>query len=263
MATTDSARVEPVATRRSGELQVLIFDNAADLGARAAADLAPLIAQAIAERGYASIIVATGNSQLQFMEALRKRDDIAWDKVYVFHMDEYPAMSDDHPASFRRYIRKNLTDIVHPRAFFGIEGDAPDLDAELQRYAGLLAQYPPDATIMGIGENGHLAFNDPPADFEIADVIRWVDLDDACRRQQWGEGHFPTLEDVPQRALSLTIPALLSSRDVLVVVPEQRKAPAVKAALEGPVTPMCPASILQRQSHARLYLDREAASLLD
>src|SRR3954454_17253744 len=161
-------------------------------------------------------------------------------------------MDESHPASFRRYIRDNLTDIVHPRAFFGIEGDAPDVDAELQRYAALLAQYPPDATVMGIGENGHLAFNDPPADFETDEVIRWVELDEACRLQQAGEGHFPTLDDVPSRALSLTIPALLRSRDVLVVVPERRKAPAVKAALEGPVTPNGPASILQRQPHARL-----------
>src|SRR4051812_49226815 len=177
---------EPIATRRAEDLDVLIFDNGADLGARAAADLAPLIGAAIAARGYASIIVATGNSQLQFMAALRERNDIAWDRVYVFHMDEYPGMDENHPASFRRYIRENLTDIVHPRAFFGIVGDAADVDTELQRYTALLAQYPPDATVMGIGENGHLAFNDPPADFETDQVIRWVELDEACRRQQSG-----------------------------------------------------------------------------
>lgn len=257
-----AASTEPIARRRAGDLEVMIFDNGADLGARAAADLAPIIAQSIAARGYASIVVATGNSQLQFMQALRQRDGIEWGKVYVFHMDEYPGLAESHPASFRRYIRHNLTDVVRPRAFFGIEGDASDLDAEMQRYAGLLQQYPPDATVMGIGENGHLAFNDPPADFHSKKTIQWVDLDEACRRQQAGEGHFPTLEEVPKRALSLTIPALLSARDVLVVVPERRKAPAVRATLEGPVTPECPASILQHQPHARLYLDRESSSLL-
>ena len=253
---------QPIATRQVDELRVLIFDNGADLGARAAADLAPILAESIAARGYASLVVATGNSQLQFMEALRARDDVAWNNVYVFHMDEYPGLGTDHPASFRRYIRQNLTDVVRPRAFFGIEADGSDLDAELHRYTDLLKQYPPDVTVMGIGENGHLAFNDPPADFHTAKTIQWVDLDEQCRRQQLGEGHFPTLEDVPKRALSLTIPALLAAREVLVIVPERRKAQAVKAALEGPVTPDCPASILQRQPHARLYLDRESSSLL-
>jgi glucosamine-6-phosphate deaminase len=253
---------KPIAARQYGDLQVLIFDTGADLGAWAAANLAQTIAVSIAARGYASIIVATGNSQLQFMRALRERNDIQWNQVYVFHMDEYPDLSAQHPASFRRYIRQNLTDVVRPRAFFGIEADALDVDAELRRYTDLLKQYPPDVTVMGIGENGHLAFNDPPADFHTERTIQWVTLDEACRRQQLGEGHFPTLDDVPKRALSLTIPALLSSREVLVVVPERRKAPAVKEALEGPVTPHCPASILQRQQHARLYLDRDSASLL-
>ncbi len=257
-----AASTEPIATRQVGDLRVMIFDSGADLGARAAGDLAPIIAESIAARGYASVIVATGNSQLQFMEALRGLDEIEWDKVYVFHMDEYPGLSEDHPASFRHYIRRNLTDVVQPRAFFGIHADASDVDGELRHYAELLKTYPPDVTVMGIGENGHLAFNDPPADFYTEKTIQRVSLDEACRRQQADEGHFPTLEDVPKQAFSLTIPALLAAREVLVVVPERRKAQAVKAALEGPVTPDCPASILQRQPHARLYLDRESASLL-
>ncbi|MBC7256990.1 MAG: glucosamine-6-phosphate deaminase, partial [Chloroflexi bacterium] len=211
----------------------------------------------------AAIIVATGNSQLRFMEALRQRQDIPWGRVRVFHMDEYCGMSADHPASFRRYIREKLTDWVHPLAFYEIQGDAPDLEAEMARYTALLRQYPPDVCVMGIGENGHLAFNDPPADFTTDKTIHIVTLDHACRMQQVGEGHFATLDDVPKQALSLTIPALMAPKHLLVVVPERRKAQAVRAALKGPITPECPASILRRQPHAVLYLDLESASLLD
>jgi len=244
------------------KLRVSIYRDTTALAEHAAAELAPLIAASIATRGYASVIVATGNSQLAFMRALRERDDIDWSHVYVFHMDEYPGLGPDHPASFRRYIRENLTDIVEPREFFGMDGDASNVDDEIERYTDLLARYPPDITVMGIGENGHLAFNDPPADFHTTATVLWVTLDDACRRQQAGEGHFPCVDDVPELAFSLSIPALLRSREVFVIVPEQRKAEAVKAALEGPVTPDCPASILQQQSHARLFLDQESASLL-
>jgi glucosamine-6-phosphate deaminase len=241
---------------------VQIFDTPAALGARAAEDLASIIRESVALHGMASIVVATGNSQLEFMAALRRQEGVEWRKVLVFHMDEYLGMSEQHPASFRRYIREQLTDVVQPRSFFGIVGDSEDLPGELRRYTRLLKEYPPDACVMGIGENGHLAFNDPPADFSAADTIRVVWLDSACRMQQVHEGHFAALEQVPEKALSLTIPALLSARHLLVVVPERRKAAAVKTALEGPVTPDCPASILQLQSHARLYLDRESSSLL-
>lgn len=248
--------------RMYGKAEVLTFANGADLGARAASDLAKILKQAVAEKGETAIIVATGNSQLQFMTALRGLPGVPWDKVRVFHMDEYTGMSDTHSASFRRYIRENLTDIVRPLAFYGVQGDAPDLDAELARYTALLAQYPPVAVVMGIGENGHLAFNDPPADLTTDKTIHVVTLDAKCRMQQVGEGHFPNLDAVPRTALSLTVPALMKPAHLLVVVPEQRKAVAVKAALEGPVSPQCPASILQLQPHARIYLDGESASLL-
>jgi glucosamine-6-phosphate deaminase len=243
-------------------LTVRLFPDPEVMGKQVAADLAQILAETVAERDWASIILATGNSQLWFMAALRQRTDIAWNKVVVFHMDEYIGMSPDHPASFRRYMREQLVNKVQPNAFFGIEGDAPDLDAAFARYRQLLAQYQPDVCVMGIGENGHLAFNDPPADFATPEVIRIVPLDEACRRQQVGEGHFPSLDAMPDRAISLSIPTLLAARHVLVVVPESRKAVAVKAALEGPVTPNCPASILQKQGHATMYLDRESASLL-
>jgi len=256
------SKAKPIRTKKYGKAQVETFDNGADLGAKAAQDLAQILKKTIAERGEASIIVATGNSQLQFMAALRQIPGIKWDKVRVFHMDEYVGMSDTHPASFRLYIRENLTDVVHPLAFYGVQGDAQDLDAELKRYTALLAQYPADVCVMGIGENGHLAFNDPPADFTTTETIHVVELDTKCRQQQVGEGHFPTIDDVPTHALSLTVPALIKPGHVLVVVPEQRKAVAVKAALEGPVTPECPASILQEQAQATIYLDPESSSLL-
>jgi len=252
---------EPI-LRRYDQLAVRIYPDGAALGAAAAADLAHILTEAISARGETAIIVATGNSQLRFMEALRQHEEIAWNRVRVFHMDEYCGMSAEHPASFRRYIRENLTDLVKPLAFYGVEGDAPDLQAEMQRYTALLRQYPPAACVMGIGENGHLAFNDPPADFETERTIHLVTLDRACRMQQVGEGHFATLDDVPTQALSLTVPALMSAPRLLVVTPERRKAPAVRAALEGPITPDCPASILRRQAHAVLYLDAESASLL-
>jgi glucosamine-6-phosphate deaminase len=256
-------RVTARVVRSYGQLQVYVFSDGADLAAKAAEDLASIIAGSVGKRGLASIIVATGNSQLQFMAALRQRSDIEWGKVVVLHMDEYLGMSERHPASFRRYIRHNLTDWVHPRDFFGIRGDARDVEAELRRYADLLRQYSPDGCVMGIGENGHLAFNDPPADFGTDAVIRVAELDAACRQQQVGEGHFAGVDRVPRRAITLTVPALLAASHLLIVAPELRKAAAVKAALEGPVAPACPASILRRQPHARLYLDSGSSSLLD
>jgi glucosamine-6-phosphate deaminase len=254
--------VEPIRTLQVDRMPVLVFASNEALGRRAADDLARILQAAIADRGLASVILATGNSQLRFMEALRVKPGIEWDKVVVFHMDEYMGMSEQHPASFPRYIRDKLTGIVHPRSFFPIQGDAPDPQAELRRYAALLQQYPADACVLGIGENGHLAFNDPPADFSTAQVIHIVTLDERCRMQQVGEGHFGTLDDVPRQAYSLTVPALLAAKRVLAVVPEARKAPAVKAALQGPVTPDCPASILRTKPHVTLYLDRESSALL-
>ena len=243
-------------------IQVSICESNETLGVAAANDLAEILRSTVAERGEASIIVATGNSQLSFMQALRVTQCIAWDKVTVFHMDEYLGMSDQHPASFRRYIREQLADIVHPRMFYGIEGDTEDIEAELARYTSLLEEYRPVACVLGIGENGHLAFNDPPADFDTDKITHLVTLDQTARKQQVGEGHFATLDEVPRQAMSLTVPALLSSSHVLAVVPEIRKAAAVKAALEGPVTPDCPASILRTFAHVKLYLDRDSASLL-
>lgn len=241
---------------------VTIYESNDLLGAAAANDLAEILKKAIAERAKAAVILATGNSQLSFMRALRSKAGIAWDKITLFHMDEYLGMSDLHPASFRHYIRENLADIVHPHMFYGIQGDAPDIEAEMARYAALLDEHQPVACVLGFGENGHLAFNDPPADLSTKKTIQVVTLAQTARLQQVGEGHFATLDDVPQQAVSLTVPALIRPDHVLAVVPETRKAQAVKDALEGPISPDCPASILRTLSHVKLYLDRDSASFI-
>ena len=231
------------------------------LGQRAADDFATLISQISDKQGHATAILATGNSQLTFFSSLVKKS-IPWDEVTVFHMDEYLGMSDQHPASFARYIRERLVDYVHPAAFYPMRGDSSDVEKELTRYSGLIRKFSPDVCVLGIGENGHLAFNDPPADFDTKEVVHIVNLDLRCRQQQVNEGHFPTIDDVPKQAITLTVPALLSVRNVLAVVPEGRKAAAVKAALEGPVTEDYPASILRTKSHVTMYLDGESSSSL-
>ena len=245
------------------KMPVKVFDTNQALGEAAAADLGNILRDQIAEYGQAAVIFATGNSQLSFFEALRQLEGIMWAKVTVFHMDEYLGMKASHPASFRRYLREKIVDFVHPENFFGIEGDTVNIEAELARYEDLLQDYHPVACVLGLGENGHLAFNDPPADFKTKNDIQVVKLAESARQQQVGEGHFASLEDVPKQAITLTIPTLLRPRHVLAVVPESRKANAVKAALEGSVSPDCPASILRLQDHVTLYLDRESASLID
>jgi glucosamine-6-phosphate deaminase len=247
---------------RCDDLPVTVAGTNEQVGQAVAAAFAEAARQALAQRDSIAVVVATGNSQLTFARALRQRSDIDWSRITVLHMDEYLGMAADHPASFRRWIRQNIVEPLHPRGFEPIRGDHVPVAEEVARYRDLLDRLRPSITVMGIGENGHLAFNDPPADFAAAEVVQVVDLDEACRRQQVGEGHFATLDDTPRQAISLTIPALLASPVVLVGVPEARKAAAVRAALEGPVDPMCPASILRRTPWAHVYLDQDSASLL-
>ena len=206
---------------------------------------------------------ATGNSQLAFIhELVSATDDVPWGDVVVFHMDEYVGMGPEHPASFQRWIRRRIVEPARPRSAYYLDGLA-DPDTECRRYAGLLRQFPLDLCCLGIGENGHLAFNDPPvADFEDPEDVKVVVLDEGCRRQQVNEGHFAGYDDVPERAMTVTIPALLRARRVLAVVPEGRKAEPVRAALEGPVTTSCPASALRRTPQATVFLDRDSARLL-
>jgi len=245
-----------------GDVTVEIANSKELLGEAVAQRFAEAVADALATRVDVSVILATGNSQLPFVAALHGRDDIEWSRINVFHMDEYCGMPDSHPASFRLWMQQKIVAAFHPKQFFGIRGDYTPLADELARYAQLLTAMDPAICVMGIGENGHLAFNDPPADFDTPELIHVVDLDEVCRNQQVGEGHFATMADVPAQAVSLTIPTLLRPATVLVATPESRKAVAVKAALDGPISPACPASILRRYPNATLFLDRDSAALL-
>jgi glucosamine-6-phosphate deaminase len=229
----------------------------------AASDAAIVLRDALDRYGEATVMFATGNSQLDFLNELMTHHAVDWSRVTGFHMDEYLGIAADHRASFRRYMRENVASRVRFRAFHFIAGDAPDPEAECRRYAALMKHRPLDLCCLGIGENGHLAFNDPPADFEDPVDVKVVTLDQACRLQQVGEGHFAGLNEVPHRAITVTIPALLRASRVIAVVPEARKAFVVAAALEGDITADCPASILQKQGHVAVYLDPDSARLLE
>jgi glucosamine-6-phosphate deaminase len=188
---------------------------------------------------------------------------IDWPRAVFFHLDEYVGLPEAHPASFRRYLKERIVDRVHPGAFHFIDGEAQDPGAECRRVGAVLARHPVDAAFVGIGENGHLAFNDPPADFETGEPYIVVTLDEACRRQQLGEGWFARLEDVPARAISMSIRQILKSREVLCIVPDARKARAVRDCLQGPVSRDHPASILQRHPRTTVFLDAASAALLE
>lgn len=241
-------------------MPVRIYPDAVSLGGDAASHAATVIQDAIAARGVANVMFASGNSQLEFLRRLTAVPDLDWARVVGFHMDEYLGLSAAHPASFRRYMHAELLDRVRLQAFREIEGDAADAEGECSRYAGLLRVNPLDLCVLGIGENGHLAFNDPPvADFDDPLDVKVVALDDACRNQQVGEGHFATFDEVPTHAITVTIPALLRSRTVLAIVPEARKREPVDRALHGPVSTECPASILRTKPSVTLYLDAASA----
>ncbi len=231
--------------------------------AAASADrAAAAIRAAVEARGRAHVIAATGASQFEFLDALVRRPGVDWARTVFFHLDEYVGLPATHPASFRRYLRERIVERVHPAAFHFIEGDAPDIKGEVERVNALIRAQGIDIAFVGIGENGHLAFNDPPADFETDEPYIVVALDEACRRQQLGEGWFPRLEDVPARAVSMSIRQVMKSHEIVAVVPDARKAQAVHDCLEGPVSPQHPASILQRHPRTTIYLDELAAALL-
>jgi glucosamine-6-phosphate deaminase len=242
-------------------MNIVICGNVKDMGRRAAADAAARLRRTIAERGAANLLVATGASQFEVLAALIAAEGVDWPKITGFHLDEYLGLPASHPASFRRYLKERLVDRVPLGAFHYIDGEA-DPATECRRVGELIRRHPIDVALVGIGENGHLAFNDPPADFETEEPYIVVKLDDACRRQQFGEGWFPTFDAVPDRAISMSIRQIMKSRVILCSVPDRRKATAVRAALEGPVTPDVPASILQQHPDATIYLDPPAAELL-
>ena len=243
-------------------MEVIIAEDAAEMGRTAADDGAVLIRAAIEKRGSANIIVATGASQFEVFAALTQMDDLDWSKVNGFHLDEYIGMPLSHPASFRGYLKERFVDKVPLAAFHYVDGEAADPMAECLRLGALIAQHPIDVAFVGIGENGHLAFNDPPADFDTRQAYIVVTLDEACRKQQHGEGWFKTFDDVPEQAISMSIRQILLARTIICSVPDERKAEAVAVAIEGPVTPQVPASILQQHPRTTLYLDPAAASQL-
>jgi glucosamine-6-phosphate deaminase len=240
---------------------VSVYATNEALGAAAAAEAAEIIRAAVAARGVANIIVATGNSQLTFLAALRALPDVPWAAVNVFHMDEYVNLPPGHPASFPAFLRRHLLDYVQVKAFFPVPGVTADVEAACSQYEALLRSHPADLCACGIGENGHLAFNDPPyADFDDPVWVKVVELDERSRRQQVGEGHFRSVDEMPTHAITVTIPGLLAAKRVLVIVPEARKAEAVARSLLGPVTEDCPGSILRQAPHAHLFLDSESAA---
>lgn len=248
---------------RVDALEVRQFSHPTEMAAAAAFVAADCLNAAMAQRDEARAIVASATSQVQFLAALTAVTDVDWSRVTLFHMDEYLGLGADHPASFRRFLQEHVASRIQPRALHRINGDAPEPLKEIARYSALLEAAPIDLCCLGIGENGHVAFNDPPvADFHDPQVLKLVQLDEACRQQQVGEGCFPTLAAVPHYAYTLTIPALCRAHRMVCVVPERRKAVAVRATLRGPIATSCPASILRRQAHATLFLDAESAGLL-
>lgn len=233
-----------------------------NLGRKAAACVAESLRNTLQDRGEANVILATGASQFEMFHELIPLD-LDWKRVSCFHLDEYLGLPETHPASFRRYLKERFCDHVDgPKMFHWVGGDSPDPSVECERLGKLIGQHPIDVACVGIGENGHLAFNDPPADFETEDPYLVVDLDEACRRQQMGEGWFSSFEEVPTQAISMSIRQIMKSATIVCTVPDQRKAQALQAAVEGPVTPEVPASILQQHPHVTLVLDTTSASLL-
>jgi len=242
-------------------MELAQFDTKAALGKAAAENGANLISRAIDNNGRASIILATGASQFEMLSALIK-EKVNWSRVTAFHLDEYIGIPLTHPASFRKYLKERFVDKVPLKTFHFINGEV-DPQGECERLSPLIGQHHIDVAFVGIGENAHLAFNDPPADFETEAPYIVVELDEACRMQQLGEGWFSSLEEVPQKAISMSIRQIMKSKTIICTVPDARKARAVKNTLEEIVSPLVPASILTTHNDAWLYLDQESSSLLN
>lgn len=240
-----------------------IFDTKQQMGSAAAKAGAESIRKAIENKGSANIILATGASQFEMLSSLVEAEGIDWSKVSMFHLDEYIGIDISHPASFRKYLKERFADkATGLKAAYFVDGTAADPQAECQRLSKLIADNPIDVAFVGIGENCHLAFNDPPADFETDQPYIVVELDEMCRKQQLGEGWFPTLNDVPTLAISMSIKQILKSKAIVVTVPDERKAQAVKDMLQKDISNLYPASILRNHNNCKLFLDKTAASKL-
>jgi glucosamine-6-phosphate deaminase len=239
-----------------------MFEDKPTLGRAAAEQAATAIRRAIVDRGAARIIAASAASQLEFLDALTSAAGIDWGKVEVFHLDEYIGLPITHPGSFRKMLTEQLVAKTGINKYHLLQGDAADVPAALRDVGSQLASSPIDIAFLGIGENAHIAFNDPPADFKTEEPYIIVNLDEACRQQQVGEAWFSEISQVPKQAISMSARQILKSKEILAVVPDRRKARAVKACVEGEISPMAPASILRRHSNATIYLDTNSASLL-
>jgi glucosamine-6-phosphate deaminase len=242
-------------------LQIKIFEDKSRLGRVAAEHAANSLRGYIRNQGWAQLVAATGASQFEFLETLTSTPDIDWNRVELFHLDEYVGLPVTHPASFRRYILERLVQKTGITQYHLLDGER-DPHVVAKEVGEALAAKPVDIVFAGIGENGHLAFNDPPADFKTEEPYLVVNLDEACRRQQVNEGWFPTMADVPTKAISMSVRQMLKAKEIIVIAPDTRKAPAVKATLEGEISPMAPASILREHPNVTLYLDTNSASLL-
>ena len=243
------------------QLQIKILADKDSLGRAAAEQAANSLRRAIRQRKVARIIAATGASQFEFLDALTAAPNIDWNCVEVFHLDEYIGVPITHPASFRKYLLERLINKTGITRYHFLNGDG-DVRRSVAEIGRELQREPIDLAFVGIGENGHLAFNDPPADFDIDDPYLVVQLDDTCRQQQVNEGWFGSVAEVPTQAISMSVKQIMRAREIIVVVPDERKAQAVKNSLEGEISPMVPASILRRHPNATIYLDKDSAALL-
>jgi len=242
-------------------VNVRVLADARSMGAAAAEHAAQNLRDTIQQKGNARIIAATGSSQFEFLEALTSSPGIRWDRVEMFHLDEYVGLSATHPASFRKYLRERLIEKTGILKYHLLDGDG-NIQSVIQRVGYEVSAAPVDVAFVGIGENGHLAFNDPPADFENESPYLVVDLDEPCRQQQVNEGWFASIAEVPRQAISMSILQIMKSREILAIVGGERKARAIQACLEGKVVPSAPASILQTHAHTTVYLDQDSAALL-
>jgi len=240
-----------------------VYSDKVEASKKAAKKGANLLNRAIEVKGQAVFVLATGVSQLEFLSHLVEIDSINWAKTTALHLDEYVGLAPDHRASFRKYLKDNFFDKVNPATVHTIKGEEKHPQDECARLNGIVKDLAIDVAFLGIGENGHIAFNDPPADFETDDPYIVVELDQMCREQQVGEDWFDSVEDVPKKAISMSVRQIMGVRNIVCTVPGNRKAEAVKACLTGEVSPELPASILLRHDNAHFYLDRESASLLE
>ncbi|BAY97811.1 glucosamine/galactosamine-6-phosphate isomerase [Tolypothrix tenuis PCC 7101] len=255
LAATKSFRVD--------ELTVQIYNNESEMAQDVAAIAQQYLQNVLQQKDTAAVLLATGNSQLKFLDALINLGGVDWSRIILFHLDEYLGISSDHAASFRRYLRELVEQRVHPKQFHYIEGDTLQPLAECDRYSKLLQAQSIDLCCLGVGENGHLAFNDPyVADFQDPYRVKLVKLDAINRQQQVNTGQFPSLENVPQYAFTVTLPVICAAKKIICLAPDKRKANIVKDILHGPINTKCPASILRQQNQATLFIDTNSASLL-